>query len=174
MTRMKKRTVRFFPVLLLGLMTIALGPSTTSYGRDDAVRRITSGASGSGTPVLDACGFSVDVSPNQVNIDSGGSSHNVRILTYTWYSNTAGVFVYINPPAGGEPIDPIIPEYVVMTRDSFGHLVVKVDLNAFQDAELETDTFHDLKVVAVLKQPVGDCAEKEGTGEIYIIGHNGP
>jgi len=42
-----------------------------------------------------------------------------------------------------------------------------------QDAELEVDTYHDLKIAVVLKENVDGCLEKEGIGEIYIIGKNG-
>ena len=41
------------------------------------------------------CTFEVNVSPFQVNIEGGGVEHYVRVLTYTWYGNTAGAFVYI-------------------------------------------------------------------------------
>ena len=81
------------------------------------------------------CPLEVDVSPYQVNIDSGGAEHYVRILTYARYSNTGEVFVYIN---GSE--DPIDREYIVLTRDSVGHLVVKIDLVALQDAGLAPET----------------------------------
>ncbi len=117
------------------------------------------------------CTFRVEVSPYQVNIDSGGEAHYVRVLTYTWYNNTAEAYVYINPPDGNEElIDPIISDYVELTRDSVGHLVIKIDLKALQDAELEEDTVHYLKIVAVLKEISNECSEKEGTGELYIIG----
>ena len=109
-----------------------------------------------------------EVSPYQVNIDSGGVEHYVRVLTYTWYSNTAEAFVYIN-----ENDDAIESEYIELTRDSVGHLVVKIYLEALQNAELEADTFHDLKIAVILKEPSGGCTEKEGIGEIYIIGKNG-
>lgn len=59
------------------------------------------------------------------------------------------------------------------SRDSVGHLVVKIYLEALQNAELEADTFHDLKIAVILKEPSGGCTEKEGIGEIYIIGKNG-
>jgi hypothetical protein len=110
----------------------------------------------------------VEVSPYQVNIDSGGEEHFVRILTYAWYINTAGAFVYIN-----DNEDPIDSEYIVLTRDSIGHLVVKIDLIALQDAELEVDTSHYLKIVVELKVVTDECVEKEGIGEIYIIGKKG-
>ena len=48
--------------------------------------------------------------------------------------------------------------------------MVKIDLTALQDAELEVDSYHDLKIVAELKEFTDECVEKEGTGEIYIIG----
>ena len=119
------------------------------------------------------CTFRVEVSPYQVNIDSGGTAHYVRVLTYTWYKNTAEAYVYINPPDGNEElIDPISSDYVELTRDSVGHLVVKIDLKALQDADLEEDTVHYLKIVAVLKEITDGCGEKEGTGELYIIGEN--
>ena len=117
------------------------------------------------------CIFRVEVSPYQVNIDSEGEAHYVRVLTYTWYENTAEAYVYINPPDGNEElIDPIISDYVELTRDSVGHLVVKIDLKALQEAELEEDTLHYLKIVVVLKEITNGCGEKEGTGELYIIG----
>ena len=114
------------------------------------------------------CPIRVEVSPYQVNIDSGGVEHYVRVLTYTWYRNTAGAFVYIN-----DNEDPIDPEYIILTRDSVGHLVVKIDLIALQDARLEADTYHYLKIVVELKEPSNGCVEQEGTGEIYIIGKKG-
>ena len=93
------------------------------------------------------CPIRVEVSPYQVNIDSGGAEHYVRVLTYTSYSNTKEVHVYID-----ENNDPIDPEYIVLTRDSVGHLVVKIDLVALQEAELEVDMYHDLKIVVYLKK----------------------
>ena len=108
----------------------------------------------------------VEVSPYQVNIDAGGAEHYVRVLTYTWYSNTAAAFVYIN-----DNDDPIDPEDIILTRDSVGHLVVKIDLEALQEANLEVDTYHYLKIVVYLKDPADECIE--GTGEIYIIGKKG-
>jgi len=111
------------------------------------------------------CSMKVEVSPYQVNIDSGGAEHYVRVLTYTWYSNTSEAFVYIN-----DNVDPIDDKYIILTRDSIGHLVVKIDLIAIQDAELEVDTSHDLTIAVVLKTPTNECVEMEGTGEIYIIG----
>jgi len=116
----------------------------------------------------ETCPMGVDVSPYQVNIDGGGVEHSVRVLTYTWYSNTAGAFVYIN-----ENEDAIESEYIQLTRDSVGHLVVKISLEAFQNAGLEADASHLLKIVALLKVPTDDCIEKEGTGDIYIVGKNG-
>jgi hypothetical protein len=114
------------------------------------------------------CPITVEVSPYQVNIDSGGVDHYVCVLTYAWYSNTAGAFVYINDNQFA-----IDSKYIELTRDSVGHLVVKIDLIALQDAELEVDTYHYLKIVVVLKNATVECDEKEGTGEIYIIGKKG-
>jgi hypothetical protein len=114
------------------------------------------------------CPVRIEVSPYQVNIDSGGVDHYVRVLTYAWYSNTAGAFIYIN-----DNEDPIDSEYIVLTRDSIGHLVIKIDLIALQDAELEVDTYHYLTIVVQLKETTDDCVEKKGTGEIYIIGKKG-
>ncbi|MGA1869589.1 MAG: hypothetical protein ACMUJM_13715 [bacterium] len=119
----------------------------------------------------DSCTFRVEVSPYQVNIDSGGEAHYVRILTYTWYSTASKVFVYINPEKA-ESTDPISSEYIKITRDSVGHLVVKIDLVALQEAELETENIHYLKIVVELKEGTDECNEKEGLGEIYIIGKN--
>ena len=110
----------------------------------------------------------VDVSPYQVNIDAGGVAHYVRVLTYTAYSNTAGVNVYIN-----DNEDAVDSGYIKLTRDSVGHLVVKIDLDAFQDASLGADTTHLLKIVVALKKDIDGCSEKEGTGEIFIIGKKG-
>jgi hypothetical protein len=110
----------------------------------------------------------VEVSPYQVNIDSGGVDHDVRVLTYTNYSNTEKAFVYIN-----ENEDAVDSEYIQVTRDSLGHLVVRIDLEALQDAELDADTYHDLKIVVELKEAVDECLEKEGTGEVYIVGKKG-
>ena len=112
--------------------------------------------------------MTVEVSPYQVNIDSGGAEHYVRVLTYTSYSNTAEAFVYINENEG-----PIDSGDIKLTRDSFGRLVVKIDLIALQDAELEVYQLHDLKIVVHLKEKIGDCDEKEGIGVIYIIGKEG-
>ena len=144
-----------FSTLCITIISFVLPLPTICYGEDE-------------------CTFRVEVSPYQVNIDSGGEAHYVRVLTYTWYKNTAEAYVYINPPDGNEElIDPIISDYVVLTRDSIGHLVVKIDLKALQDAELEEDTVHSLKIVAVLKENTDGCDEKEGTGELYIIGKKG-
>lgn len=114
------------------------------------------------------CSIRIDVSPYQVNIDSGGADHDVRVLTYTWYSNTAGAFVYIN-----DNDDPIGSEYIVLTRDSVGHLVVKIDLVALQDAKLEVNNDNLLTIVVVLKEATDGCDEQKGTGEIFIIGKKG-
>ena len=114
------------------------------------------------------CPMRVEVSPYQVNIDSRGVDHYVRVLTYTSYSNTSGVFVYID-----NNNEAISSEYIELTRDSVGHLVVKIDLVALQDADLEVDTYHDLKIVVVLKVATDVCVEKEGIGEIYIVGKKG-
>jgi len=111
------------------------------------------------------CSFRVDVSPYQVNIESGGEDHFVRVLTYTSYSNTAGADVYINK--NDVPID---NEYIVLTSDSFGHLVVRIDLIALQAAELKVDEYHYLTIEVELKSAGSVC---EGTGEIYIIGKKG-
>lgn len=88
------------------------------------------------------CLIRVDVSPHQVNIDGGGVNHYVRVLTYARWNNTEYAFVYIN-----DNEDPIDSEYIVLTRDSVGHLVVEIDLIALQEAELEVDTYHFLKIV---------------------------
>ena len=114
------------------------------------------------------CPIRIDVSPYQVNIDSGGVDHYVRVLTSTWYSNTDRAFVYIN-----DYEDPIDPEYIILTRDSVGHLVVKIDLVALQNYrdELQVDNYHELKIVVLLKvATTGGCTVQEGTGQIYIIG----
>ena len=114
---------------------------------------------------MEPCPMTVDVSPYQVNIEGGGINHYVRVLTYTSYSNTAGASVYIN-----ENQDPIDSDSIELTRDSVGHLIVKIDLDALQDADLVVDTSHYLTIVAELKVPTTECVEKEGIGEIYIIG----
>jgi len=106
----------------------------------------------------------VEVSPYQVNIDSGGEAHYVRVLTDTWYSKTDAASVYIND-------NPIDSEYIELTRDSVGHLVVKIDLVALQEANLGVDTYHSLKIEVYFKDSEGECIE--GTGEIYIIGKKG-
>jgi hypothetical protein len=46
-------------------------------------------------------------------------------------------------------------------------------LNALQDAGLEAETTHYLKIAVVLKTRINDCFEKEGVGELYIIGKKG-
>ena len=109
----------------------------------------------------------VDVSPYQVNIDAGGAAHYVRVLTYTPYSNTDQAFVYIN-----ENEEEINPGYIVLTRDSLGRLVVKIDLDALQDAGLDAGT-HYLKIAVTLNESVDGCDEKVGEGEIYIIDKKG-
>ncbi len=112
---------------------------------------------------VEPCTIGVEVSPYQVNIDAGGVDHYVRVLTYARYSNTDAAFVYID-----ENEDPIDSEYIELKEDSFGNLVIYIDLIAIQDAGLEVDTYHDLKIVVELIDPAdGKC---EGTGEIYIIG----
>ena len=110
----------------------------------------------------------VEVSPYQVNIDAGGAAHYVRVLTYTSYSNTAEAFVYIN-----ENDAPIDSTYIILTRDSVGRLVVKIDLDALQAAELEAEAIHYIKIVVILKMSTDECSEKEGVGEIYITGKKG-
>ena len=115
----------------------------------------------------ESCPMGVEVSPYQVNIDGGGVSHYVRVLTYARYANTAEAFVYINDDA-----DPIEPEYIELTRDSQGHLIVKIDLDALVAANLAVDTSHYLTIVAIPKT-VTDCDEYVGTGEIYIVGKKG-
>ena len=137
-------------VLCVAMMSFLLHFSMTCYGQEEP------------------CPIRVEVSPYQINIDSDGEEHYVRILTYTWYSNTAGAFVYIN-----ENLDAISTEFVKLTRDSVGHLVVKIDLIALQQAELDVGTYHDLKIVVQLKEARDGCLEQEGTGEIYIIGKQG-
>ena len=134
-------------ILCISMISFLLLFPRTCYGEDEP------------------CPMRVEVSPYQVNINSGGAEHYVRVLTDSWYSNTSEAFVYIN-----DNVDPIDDEYIVLTRDSVGHLVVKIDLIAIQDADLEVDTDHDLKIAVVLKTPTEECVELEGTGEIYIIG----
>jgi len=115
--------------------------------------------------------LSFDVSPYQVNIDAGGAAHYVRVLTYTSYRNTLEAFVYIYINGNFDEID---PDYIVLTRDSLGRLVVKIDLDAFQDAGLEAEMSHILRIAVILKKvDVDGCSEKEGEGEIYIIGKKG-
>ena len=127
-------------ILCIAMISFLLPYPMTCYGEEE----------------VEPCPMRVEVSPYQVNIDSGGVDHYVRILTYSWYSDTASAFVYIN-----DNEDPIDPEYIVLTRDSVGHLVVKIDLIALQDAELEVDTYHYLKITAVLKELTNGCLEKE-------------
>jgi hypothetical protein len=51
--------------------------------------------------------------------------------------------------------------------------VVKVDLVALQDADLEAEAIHYIKIAVVLKTSVDGCSDKEGVGEIYITGKKG-
>ena len=148
------KKVVLLSVFCIAMISLALYLPMTCYGQEE----------------YEPCPMRVEVSPYQVNIDSGGAEHYVRVLTYTWYSNTDTdqTFVYIN-----DNEDPIDSNYIKLTRDSIGHLVVKIDLIALQEAGLEVDTTHDLKIVAGLKVPTDDCVEKEGVGEIYIIGKKG-
>jgi hypothetical protein len=148
------KKVSLSSTLCIAMTSFLLLFAVTSYGED----------------VLEPCPIpmTVEVSPYQVNIDSGGVSHDVRILTYSSYSNTKGAFVYIND--NDYPID---SEYVKLTRDSVGHLVVKIDLDALQDAGLAAEMFHYLTIVAELKKAVDGCIEKEGVGEMYVIGKKG-
>ena len=46
-------------------------------------------------------------------------------------------------------------------------------MRTLQEAGLEDDTFHNLKITVTLKVPTDDCVEKEGVGEIYIVGKKG-
>ena len=147
------KKIGMLSIFCLALTAFGLQVPMTCYGQDEVV----------------TCPMRIEVSPYQVNIDARGAAHYVRVLTYTWYSNTAEAFVYIN-----DYEDPIDPDSIVLTRDSIGHLVVKIDLDALQDAELEPDTYHDLKIVVELKEVIDGCDEKEGIGYIYIIGKNGP
>jgi hypothetical protein len=139
-------------ILCIALISFLLPFPMTCYGQDEPL----------------PCPMRVEVSPYQVNIDSDGVEHFVRVLTYAWYSNTDEAFVYIN-----DSVDPIDSDDIILTRDSVGHLVVKIDLIALQNSKLEVNTFHDLKIVVELKTPTDGCDEKEGTGEIYIIGKKG-
>ena len=77
-----------------------------------------------------------------------------------------------NCRVNNEDEEPIEPEYIELTRDSVGHLVVKIYLEALRNADLEANTLHDLKIVAELKEAQGECVEREGIGEIYIIDKN--
>ena len=139
-------------IICMAMISFLLHFPMTCYGEEES----------------EPCPLSVEVSPYQVNINSGGVSHYVRVLTYTSYSNTKEVFVYIN-----EIDDAIASEYIELTRDSVGHLVVKIDLEALQDAKLDTESYHDLTIAVELKEPVNGCSAKEGIGEIYIIGKKG-
>ena len=138
-------------IFFIALLAFLLGFSLTAFGQD-------------GCPLP----LGVEVSPYQVNIDADGAAHYVRVLTYTAYSNTAQAFVYIND--NDIPVD---PESIQITRDSIGHLVIKIDLDALQDAGLEPVTNHYLKIAVVLKTSVDGCFEKVGLGEILIIGKKG-
>ena len=150
MNKVIVKRIVMLSIFYVALTAFGLQVPMTCYGQDEVV----------------TCPMRVEVSPYQVNIDAGGAEHYVRVLTYTWYSNTAAAFVYIN-----DNEDPIDPEDIILTRDSVGHLVVKIDLEALQEANLEVDTYHYLKIVVYLKDPEGECIE--GTGEIYIIGKKG-
>jgi len=116
----------------------------------------------------EVCPLRVEVSPYQVNIDAGGAAHEVRVLTYTAYSNTGEAFVYID-----ENEYPVNSEYIELTRDSIGHLVVKIDLDALQEAQLEPYIHHYLKIAVILKTSEEKCVEKVGVGEMYITGKKG-
>ena len=135
---------------LIFVMTLAIVVPTTSYG--------------------DECPLEVDVSPFQVNIDAGGVSHYVRVLTYARYANTQEAFVYVN-----EWEDEIDDEYIILTRDSLGRLVVKIDLDALKEGKYGVIPFGytDIKIAVVLKEPIGDCSEYAGVGEVFILGKNG-
>jgi hypothetical protein len=150
-SKMKKaifKKICLLSILCIAMMSFLIHVPMTCYGDDEP------------------CPLRVDVSPYQVNIDSGGAEHYVRVLTYTSYSNTAAVFVYIN-----DNEDAIDPGYIVLTRDSVGHLVVKIDLDALQLADLWSGS-HDL-TIAVTPKFDEDCVEYVGMGEIQIVDKKG-
>lgn len=120
-----------------------------------------------GEDVSEPCPIRVEVSPFQVNIDAGGVAHYVRVLTYMSYSNTAEAFVYVN-----ENTDAISSEYIELTRDSVGHLVIKIDLDALRLEDVQINEYNILTTVVVPKTQ-GDCSEYSGEGEIYIINKKG-
>lgn len=116
--------------------------------------------------VEEYCTMRVEVSPYQVNIDGRGVAHDVRVLTYTYYSNTAEVSVVI------DDLFSIDSQYIEKTRDSVGHLVVKIDLEALKLANLSPDNYHILTVTAQAKT-VGACMAYTGDGAMYVVDKKG-
>jgi hypothetical protein len=113
-----------------------------------------------------ALDFSIDVSPNIVNVESERDGE-IRIFTNMRYSSfdkeNDDAFIYIN-----EAEDSI--ENIRVTRDSRGNLILKFDLEELLDFvdHLMIDSINDVKVVLVI-----DGYDHEARGEVYIADKKG-
>ena len=115
-----------------------------------------------------AYSMTVDVSPNIINIESQRLGE-IRIFTdvsySTYISNGESVFVYFND--GEQSV-----ENIRVTRDSWGNLILKFDLEyllVLAD-DLITDAYNSVSVVVVMNS--GD--EYRGESEVYITDKKAP
>ena len=112
--------------------------------------------------------MTVDVSPNIINIESQRLGE-IRIFTDVRYSayiaNGDNIFVYFND--GEQSV-----ENIRATRDSWGNLIVKFDLEDLLDLGdvLVTDDYNSVSVVVVMNN--GD--EYSGESEVYITDKKAP
>ena len=106
--------------------------------------------------------MTVDPSPNIINIESQRLGE-IRIFTdvrySTYISNGDSVFVYFND--GEQSV-----ENIRTTRDSWGNLILKFDLEDLLNLEddLITDAYNSVSVVVVMND--GDYYS--GESEVYI------
>ncbi|MCK8602483.1 hypothetical protein [Desulfoferrobacter suflitae] len=147
-----KRTVLSVGCLIV-ILTLSIWSGTDGYGQD--------------LP-SDPCPVNIEVSPSQVNIDAGGVAHYVRVLTYARYVNTAEAFVYVNDNEFA-----MASEFIELTRDSVGHLVVKIDLNGLKLEESVHTGLNTIHITVIPREPTDGCAEYSGMGDLYITNKKG-
>ena len=120
------------------------------------------------------CGMDVDVSPNIINIESNRLGE-IRIFTdlsySTYMSHGVNIFVYFN--GGGDSVDNIRA-----TRDSWGNLIVKFDIEDLLVVKdyLVTDAYNDVEVVVGMTQNDDDGGYYEvvGFSVVYIADKKAP
>jgi hypothetical protein len=109
----------------------------------------------------------MDVSPNIINLASQRVGE-IRIFTDMRYaafiSDDNSVFIYFN---GSDTV-----ENIRATRDSWGNLILKFDLEDLlaQGSFLAADDYNDVEVVVVMES--GD--EYSGFDEVYLVDKNIP